>query len=86
MPGALEETEAILRWIAEELGPTTYVNVMDQYYPAGRVTDQHYPELNRHLNREEFLAARCFARRLGLTRLDELAPHRLLRRLAMVER
>ncbi len=85
MPGALDETEAILRWIAEELGPTTYVNVMDQYYPAGRVNDQHYPELNRHLSREEFLAAQRIARRLGLTRLDERAPHRLLRRLATVE-
>ena len=80
MPGALDETEAILRWIAEELGATTYVNVMDQYYPAGRVSDASYPELNRHLAREEFLEARRIARSLGLERLDERAPHRLLRR------
>ncbi len=34
MPGGLEETRAILEWIATELEPDTYVNLMDQYYPA----------------------------------------------------
>jgi len=80
MPGALDETEAILRWIREELGPSTYVNVMDQYYPAGRVSAQLYPELNRRLSREEFLEAKRMARAVGLTRLDEREPHALLRR------
>src|SRR2546422_3634681 len=37
MPGALEETREILAWVARELGPDTYVNVMDQYRPEGRV-------------------------------------------------
>ncbi len=69
MPGMLEETEAILRWVAEELGPNTYVNVMAQYYPAGRVPE-HYPEINRHLYREEFERALEIAERLGLKRLD----------------
>jgi putative pyruvate formate lyase activating enzyme len=82
MPGALDETAAILHWIAAELGPMTYVNVMDQYYPAGRVGEQHYPELNRHLTRGEVLEARRIARSLGLERLDERVPHRLRRRLA----
>src|SRR3989442_390192 len=36
MPGALEETREILAWVARELGPDTYVNVMDQYRPEGR--------------------------------------------------
>ena len=31
MPGLLGETEAILRFVADELGPSTYVNVMAQY-------------------------------------------------------
>jgi predicted nuclease with RNAse H fold len=37
MPGMLEETEAILRWIAEELGTGCYVNLMAQYHPSGKV-------------------------------------------------
>src|SRR5262249_6101537 len=33
MPDALEETSQILRWIAREVSPETWVNVMDQYRP-----------------------------------------------------
>jgi putative pyruvate formate lyase activating enzyme len=33
MPGALAETEAVLRFIVEELGPETYVNLMGQPVP-----------------------------------------------------
>jgi putative pyruvate formate lyase activating enzyme len=36
MPGLLEETEAILRFVAAELGPGTYVNLMGQYHVAGQ--------------------------------------------------
>ena len=70
MPGALEETRAILSWIAAELGPGTYVNVMNQYHPAGRVTREQYPEINRLISAAEFDEARRFAIGLGL-RLDE---------------
>jgi putative pyruvate formate lyase activating enzyme len=34
MPGALAETDEVLRFIAEQLGPETYLNLMGQY-PAG---------------------------------------------------
>jgi putative pyruvate formate lyase activating enzyme len=71
MPGALEETRAILTWVARELGPDTYVNLMDQYYPAGKVAADRYPELNRRLASWEFARAREIARELGLRRLDE---------------
>ena len=37
MPGRSDETERILRWVARELAPDTFVNVMAQYHPAGRV-------------------------------------------------
>jgi putative pyruvate formate lyase activating enzyme len=69
MPGLADETEAILRWIAEELGPGTYVNVMAQYRPAGRV-DGEYRELGRRIHREEYEQAFSLARELGL-RIDE---------------
>jgi putative pyruvate formate lyase activating enzyme len=83
MPGALDETRAILEWIAEELGRDTYVNLMDQYYPAGKVGAEHYPEINRRLSSREFDAARTIARELGLRRLDVRRPHpKLARRMA----
>jgi putative pyruvate formate lyase activating enzyme len=68
MPGLLDETGAILRWLAEELGPATYVNLMAQYYPSGRVGPE-YAELDRRLYRDEYEAALGIADELGL-RLD----------------
>jgi putative pyruvate formate lyase activating enzyme len=68
MPGLAHESEAILRWIADELGPDTYVDVMAQYYPAGR-TDE-FPEIDRRLYRPEFEHALAVADGLGLRRLD----------------
>ncbi len=75
MPGALDETRAILEWIARELGPDTYVNLMDQYYPAGKVDGTRQPELARRLTSREFSEARAVADGLGLRRLDERRPH-----------
>jgi putative pyruvate formate lyase activating enzyme len=69
MPGLVHETEAILRWIAEELGPDTYVDVMAQYYPAGRTGE--FPEIDRRLYRSEFEHALAIADELGLRRLDQ---------------
>jgi putative pyruvate formate lyase activating enzyme len=75
MPGALDETRAILQWIVDRLGGGTYVNLMDQYYPAGKVGGAQYPELNHRLTSREFGEARAIARELGLRRLDVRRPH-----------
>jgi putative pyruvate formate lyase activating enzyme len=80
MPGGLDETRQILEWIAGELGPDTYVNLMDQYYPAGKVNAAAFPEINRRLTSHEFQEARRIAADLGLRRLDERHPHSRLRR------
>jgi putative pyruvate formate lyase activating enzyme len=71
MPGELDETHAILEWVARELGPGTYVNLMGQYMPAGAVDGRRYPELSRRLSADEFRQAREIAGDLGLRRLDE---------------
>ena len=82
MPGQLDETEAILRFVADELGTGCYVNLMAQYYPAGKVgRDGEYRELDRHLHREEYEQALELAHELGL-RLDARSVadrHRLAR-------
>jgi putative pyruvate formate lyase activating enzyme len=85
MPGCLDETKAILEWIVSELGPQTYVNLMDQYFPAGKVGAAAYPEINRRPTSAEFGEAQRIANDLGLRRLDVRRPHpRLRRRLALV--
>jgi putative pyruvate formate lyase activating enzyme len=71
MPGHLDDTRAILEWIARELGSDTYINLMNQYRPAGRVCAEHYPEINRPVTSAEFRQAVEIALELGLTRLDE---------------
>jgi putative pyruvate formate lyase activating enzyme len=70
MPGLVDETEAILRFVAEELGRGCYVNLMAQYYVSGKVgVDGQYEEIARRVYREEYEQALALARELGL-RLD----------------
>ncbi len=68
MPGDLAGTRAILEWIARELSPDTYVNLMDQYRPAYK-TDR-YPEIHRALRSSEYREALRVAAAVGLRRLD----------------
>jgi putative pyruvate formate lyase activating enzyme len=70
MPSLVEESRAIFQWIARELGPETYVNVMAQYRPAGKVGQGQYPEIDRPLEPLEYGSALVLARDAGLTRLD----------------
>ena len=71
MPGLVDETEAILAWVAEELGSDTYVNLMGQYYPCAKVgRDGKHSEIDRPVYREEYERALAAAERLGLRRLD----------------
>ena len=71
MPGMLEDTQAILHWLATELSPDTYVNLMDQYRPAHKAeTEPQFAEINRRLSRAEFSQAIERANAAGLWRLD----------------
>ncbi len=71
MPGLLEDTQAILNWLATELSPDTYVNLMDQYRPAHRAdTDPQFAAINRRPSHAEFSEALELAGAAGLWRLD----------------
>ncbi|MEW5719081.1 MAG: radical SAM protein [Chloroflexota bacterium] len=69
LPNDRAGTRETLRWLAEEISPNTYLNLMDQYRPCYKADD--YPELNRRITREEFVRAVQWADDFGLTRLDE---------------
>ena len=79
MPGQEGETRAILRWIATELGPDTYVNLMPQYRPAHRVGTPRagggplHADIDRGPTSREIDAAHAAAQEFGLTRLDSRA-------------
>ena len=82
LPGLLDETRAILHFVAERLGRGTYVNLMAQYRPAARGGRGQYEEINRRVDRDEYEQALILAAELGLRRIDResLAEgHRLTR-------
>jgi putative pyruvate formate lyase activating enzyme len=72
MPGGGEESRRIFRFLAREISPHTYVNVMDQYGPAGQVEKrpERYAEIARRTSRAEHEAAVSMASEEGLHRLD----------------
>jgi len=70
MPGGVAGTREITNWIGRELGSETYVNLMAQYHPAGRVSDTAYPEINRCVSPSELEQAIDAFHSAGLTRLD----------------
>jgi len=69
LPGGLAGTAETLRFIAEELSPDTYVNVMAQYHPAHRARE--HPEIARRVTRDEGAAALRLARAAGLRRVAD---------------
>lgn len=68
MPNRVGGTREIATFLAEEISPNTYVNVMDQYRPCGSA--HRDPMINRRLSAEEFREAMTEAREAGLIRLD----------------
>ena len=55
LPNKLSGTAEIMAFIAQELGPDTYISLMSQYFPCHKAKD--YPELTRRLTREEYQEA-----------------------------
>jgi putative pyruvate formate lyase activating enzyme len=71
MPGGIAGATEIMEFLAREVSPHTYVNLMAQYYPAGRVTAEKFAEINRRITRPELAEAFAVAREAGLYRFDE---------------
>ena len=72
-----EETDAILHFLAKEISLGCYVNIMDQYHPAGRADD--FADLGRTVSAREYQLAVQRAKKYGLTRLDSQNFAHLLR-------
>ncbi len=68
LPRGLAGTGRTAAFLAEDVSPSTYINIMAQYHPCFEA--DRYPPLNRGLTREEYLEAVAAALRHGLTRLD----------------
>jgi putative pyruvate formate lyase activating enzyme len=68
MPGEVAGTRQIMEFLAKEISPNTYVNVMDQYRPCGSADKDEF--INRRLTSREYKDAVDAAKKAGLTRLD----------------
>jgi len=76
MPHGLAGTREIARFLAREISPATYVNIMAQYFPAWKAGQ--YPEIARPTRPDEWREAVAIARQEGLTRFDHRRPESLL--------
>ncbi len=74
MPGGLAGTRAVMRFLAREMSPNTYVNIMAQYRPCGLA--HRYPAIARPITAAEYREALEAAAAEGIHRLDH--RHRVL--------
>ncbi len=80
MPGQTEEASEIFSWLARELSPDTYVNVMGQYRPEYQVGQPardggtRHPEIDRCTDSDDMRRTYDAARAAGLWRFDERRP------------
>jgi putative pyruvate formate lyase activating enzyme len=68
LPGDLAGTEEFAKFVAGELDPGTYVNIMAQYRPCYEAN--HYPELSRGILSREYQNALLIAHHHKLFNLD----------------
>ena len=68
LPEGLAGTRQVMGFIARELSPDTYVNIMDQYHPCYQAAS--HPPLDRRVTRREFDEAVAIAREEGIRRID----------------
>jgi len=66
MPNGMASSEAVLKFIAEEISVHSYVNIMDQYRPEYRAHE--CPEINRRITQKEYLEAIQWAKHYHLYR------------------
>jgi len=64
LPGGLEDTKEVLKFIKEELSPNCLVNLMNQYRPSHKAFE--YKEIAKGLSFMEYKQAYDYAKKLGL--------------------
>lgn len=79
MPEGTAGTRDIMRFIAKEISPNTYVNIMDQYRPCGNAG--RYPLISRCITNNEYEAALRSAREEGIVRFDSREKRNIIRRI-----
>lgn len=66
LPNNLAGTAEVIKFLAQEISPNTYLNVMSQYHPSYKA--HQFPDLNRPISLEEHSQMVRLAQKFGLTR------------------
>ena len=78
LPGNIENSKKILKWLKENLNEENYVSVMAQYFPTYLVKEkEEYEELNRKLTKDEWRNIENFIDELDFKNgyIQELGEH-----------
>ena len=78
LPGNIENSKKILKWLKENLNEENYVSVMAQYFPTYLVKEkEEYEELNRKLTKDEWKEKENFIDELDFKNgyIQELGEH-----------
>ncbi|MBN1333519.1 MAG: 4Fe-4S cluster-binding domain-containing protein [Synergistales bacterium] len=67
LPSGISGGREIFRFLALEISPDTFINIMDQYFPCYRADE--FPEINRRILRKEYRKSVDEAQREGLERI-----------------
>lgn len=68
LPNGIAGSREIIRFLSEEVSKTTWLNIMEQYYPAYKASE--FPELSRRITKQEYEEVVKMAKDAGLRRLD----------------
>lgn len=64
LPGCLEDSKAVIRYLYETYGDQIYISIMNQYTPLAHV--KKWPEIDRRVTEEEYDALVDYAINLGV--------------------
>jgi putative pyruvate formate lyase activating enzyme len=64
LPGYLEDSKNIVKYLYENFGDTIYISIMNQYTPLSEM--ERYPEINRKIAEEEYEELIDYAIELGV--------------------
>lgn len=66
LPNNLSGSEKVIDFVADDISKSTYINIMDQYYPTYQT--EQFSGINRRITNDEFTRVICYAHQKGLTR------------------
>jgi putative pyruvate formate lyase activating enzyme len=69
LPNRIAGTEKFLKFVAENLSKTTYINIMNNYRPEYKASE--FPKIARRIKRTEYTEAIKWAKEYGLNHLTK---------------